>query len=250
MLAVDFEHLNRSIRSKMVFICTYESCQYSNNRLDLYNRHLRNVHGNAKKVCECGRKVQSGNLARHKSSGACPLKPQVVDEVNESNESNKSNDLDVSNNNSSDQRSKISFEVNLIRKKDGMILMMHENIDFCGVPLILSAVQDASNSGNIKKKMCDVCGKNVLSANLARHKRNCKIRIIEPELLLSVEAAGIEINDVVDVQKYPIEITLQINQNADGSNEIVFDPIPDLDGIKLEVAGKTIKKVLNFSCSC
>lgn len=125
----------------MVYVCNLKSCKYSVKRLDLFNRYLRTVHQNEKKVCECGKKVQSGNLARHKST-ACPVKNQEKATNEDSIESNQSidySDLNVGNN-PFDERNKICIDVQLIILKDGTILLMHDNIGYFGIPLILSAI--------------------------------------------------------------------------------------------------------------
>lgn len=109
-----------------------------------------------------------------------------------------------------------------------------------------SSQTDSSHVGPNKK--CE-CGAEISSANLARHKKsdfcmekqgNCSIDscvevVIEPNLINTLNLAGIELDDIIDVRTHDIDIIVKMVANNNGTTDLIIDPI-HLDGYSLSVS--------------
>lgn len=112
----------------MVHIC---DCGFSAQRIDSFKRH-KESHQKIKKLCKCGRKVSSGNYARHLKSKKCSLKSQPnVNIVHNVPESIKSKLI---------QQHNIQTILKLVTTNDDSVILLHEEITIGGIQLVLVAV--------------------------------------------------------------------------------------------------------------
>lgn len=198
---------------KMVHLCTI--CGYKTPRIDVFKRHL-DAHANIKKKCEiCGDEVASANLSRHRNTKKCKKYAQTVQQH------------DAQQNR--EQNHKIHTKVHLVTTNDGNCILVHDDIKFFNIGLILAPTIDGRSEQMIK---CE-CGTDITSSNMARHKKSCdpteekvpKEIVIEAKLVSSLEYAGIGLNDIAGIEEHEIQINAKTIALADGSVKMEFGRI-------------------------
>lgn len=185
-------------------------------RTDVFKRHT-DSHQNIKKKCEkCGEQISAGNLSRHQKLKKCCSKSVAVNAVDQQEVDNVH---------------KIHTTIQLVSKDDGSILLFQNKIKFGDVYLALVPAFDQEKSD------CNIISN-------AQNEMPNEI-VIEPQLLPSLQSAGIELNEIVDIQKHEIEILVRLIPKADGVMDMVFNRIRVQD-VSLDVTVATDGKQLHF----
>lgn len=177
----------------MVQVCPV--CGYSTSRTDVFKRHS-DTHQKIKKKCEkCGENVSAGNLSRHQKSKKCCSKsvdPKEVDNVH-----------------------KISSTIQLVSKDDGSIILIQDKIKFGDVDLVLVPAADQEKSD---------CRTNSNEQNETPNEMPNEI-VIEPQVWLSLQSAGIQLHEITNIQKHEIEILVKLIPKEDGVMGMAFNRI-------------------------